>query len=152
MGSLRLNLSGPVPSEIDQELLNKAVGQVNADQNPPDGEINLAFTDDAGIQKLNRDYSGNDYSTDVLSFSYMEDGGPIEGVLGEIIISSQTAQRQAKEAGTSLSEEAAILTIHGILHILGVDHQTPPQQEQMNMLQSKYAALLGIKYRNFNWQ
>lgn len=152
MGKLRLKLIAPVPVGVDPELLRQTIGFINHshDLNLPDGEINLKFTGDPEMRRLNKDFSGHDYATDVLSFSYIEnDRDPIGGVLGELIISADTAKRQAESASLSLSEEVAVLTIHGVLHILGLDHQQAAEQARMEQLQAKYAQMAGIKYRNF---
>lgn len=151
MGKLNLNLIGESPSGVDANMLVTVAERIGKDYDPT-GQINLKFASDGGIRKLNRDYSGNDYATDVLSFSYIENGSPIDGVIGEIFISTPTAQRQAETAGITLADEAATLTIHGVLHILGIDHQTADQKAKMDRLQSGYAKQLGVKYRDFDWQ
>ncbi|MDH4100076.1 MAG: rRNA maturation RNase YbeY, partial [Nitrospirota bacterium] len=74
---------------------------------------------------LNRDYRGKDKTTDVLSFS-MHEGEAIPGeetLLGDVVISLPVAERQAAEKGHSLEQEVTILLIHGILHLLGYDHE-----------------------------
>jgi probable rRNA maturation factor len=91
--------------------------------------IDFSFVDDAKIHALNRDYRGKDRSTDVLSFALWEenDGFPMpdggeEIALGDIVISTQTAARQALEQNHAFEREIAFLTIHGALHLLGYDH------------------------------
>lgn len=90
--------------------------------------IDFSMVDDAKIHALNRDYRGKDAPTDVLSFSLWEDddGFPMPDsgavALGDIVISAQTAARQAAEQGHSFEREIAFLTIHGALHLLGYDH------------------------------
>ncbi len=87
--------------------------------------VSLVSTDDAAIQELNRDYRGKDSVTDVLSFSQVE-GDPFafveERVLGDVVISMDTAARQAESIGHSLRDEVTRLLIHGVLHLLGHDH------------------------------
>lgn len=153
MGNLKLKLIEPVPASLDQDLLRQSVGHLN--HNPgelalPEGIINLKLVNDTDIRSLNKEYAGADYATDVLAFSYLEGGGPIDGVLGEIMISQDMAKRQADQLGHSFSEEVAILALHGMLHILGKDHQTPAEQGKMDLLQAKYCKLAGIPYK-FNW-
>lgn len=94
-------------------------------------ELSVVLTDDATIQQLNRDYRDLDVPTDVLSFAQQEADGPSTDVLGDLIISLQTAQRQADARGHSLASEVRILLVHGVLHLLGYDHQTPEQREEM---------------------
>src|ERR1700761_166860 len=77
-------------------------------------EISLVLCDDAFIQNLNRDHRGKDKPTDVLSFPQDDDV-----VLGDIVISLDTAKRQAKAAGWSHMDEVVLLAVHGTLHLLG---------------------------------
>ena len=92
------------------------------------GELTLVLTDDQGIQVLNRDFSGEDVPTDVLSFSAQEDGGPFVAALeaktylGDVIISYPRAAEQAAERGHPEEHELDLLVVHGILHLLGYDH------------------------------
>lgn len=94
--------------------------------------IDFSLVDDAKIQHLNRDYRGKDRPTDVLSFALWEedeagDDFPFPALetaisLGDIVLSTQTAARQALEQGHSFEREISFLTIHGALHLLGYDH------------------------------
>ena len=92
-------------------------------------EVSLLLTDDKEIQHLNNVYRNNDNPTDVLSFSMSEGLENFlikdemdEYLLGDIVISIETANRQAKEANQSLHYELAILLAHGLLHLLGFEH------------------------------
>ncbi len=91
--------------------------------------LDFSMVDDAKIHELNRAYLGKDRPTDVLSFALWEeaDGFPAPQTdepvaLGDIVISTQTAARQALEQNHSFEREIAFLTIHGVLHLLGYDH------------------------------
>ena len=98
-----------------------------------DTEVSILLTDDEYIRILNRDYREIDAPTDVLSFSQVE-GEEIAGdgnLLGDIVISVETAQRQAKEQGHSLEEEMRMLLAHGLLHLLGYDHAEPDDERVM---------------------
>ena len=102
-------------------------------------ELGILVTDDATVHDLNRRYAGEDKPTDVLSFSLREgeefvlpQEGPDETErLGEVIISLDTAKRQAEEAGRALEAEVAHLLVHGILHLLGYDHAEPEEEREM---------------------
>ncbi|HEY7838172.1 MAG TPA: rRNA maturation RNase YbeY [Terriglobales bacterium] len=83
-------------------------------------EVGVRLMDDAGIQRLNRDFRGHNTPTDVLSFP----ASPGGGYLGDIAISRDTAARQARAQGHSLETEIKILLLHGVLHLLGHDHET----------------------------
>ena len=94
------------------------------------------LTDDEGITILNRDYRGIDSPTDVLSFSQIEGDDEFapdeeENVLGDVVISVETAQRQADEAGKVLEDEIDMLLVHGLLHLLGYDHAEAADEEKM---------------------
>ncbi len=89
-------------------------------------EVSLLLLDDLGITALNGQYRGKPQPTDVLSFPLYtaeELGGIQPDVLGDVVISVETAARQAEHAGCSLWEEMSRLLIHGILHLLGFDHE-----------------------------
>ena len=81
------------------------------------GKINLILTNDREIRKLNRIYRHKDKATDVLAFPMNE-----EGIIGDIAISRDTAQRNAKQFGVKLRDELKRLTVHGVLHLLGYKH------------------------------
>ncbi len=91
-------------------------------------ELSVLLTDDAAIRELNRAYRNTDAPTDVLSFAQMEGDAFVapDGIgqhLGDVIISVETAQRQALEYGVTLQDEAGHLLVHGVLHLLGYDHE-----------------------------
>ena len=91
-------------------------------------EVSVLLTDDEEMRQLNNTYRGIDAPTDVLAFAMREGedvGGPDSNLLGDVVISLETAARQAKTAAHSLENEAAFLTVHGVLHLLGYDHRTP---------------------------
>jgi len=106
----------------------------------PEIEVGLVITSQEKVQALNRDYLGKDNPTDVIAFYMQDDRGepepfvlPPDGInhLGEVIISYPQAVIQAVEQGHPSSREIAILTIHGILHLLGYEDETPPLRQQM---------------------
>ena len=84
-----------------------------------DGELSIVLLDDDDILHLNRHYLSRDYPTNVLSFPMGE-----RGLMGDVVISTETAQREAKESEITLEEELGILLVHGILHLLGYAHCT----------------------------
>jgi probable rRNA maturation factor len=90
-----------------------------------EAELSVSLVDDAAMRRLNRDYRGRDRATDVLAFA-MREGARAPGdaaVLGDVVISLDTAARQARERGVSAADEVRALLIHGILHLLGYDHE-----------------------------
>jgi probable rRNA maturation factor len=153
VSGLTLELAGEQPAGFDLGPVQRAFAALAASElGLPAGQINAAFTDDAHIREVNRQQAGHDYATDVLSFSYIEDGGEaIDGVVGELFVSLETAARQAAAAGISLEEEVALLVLHGCLHILGYDHQTPDEQALVQEWQNKLMTAAGNQYREFVW-
>lgn len=113
-------------------------------------EVSVVLVDDERIHELNRDYRGVDRPTDVLSFAMREgEGEPVqteEGreLLGDIVISVETAERQANQYGHSLRRELAFLAVHGFLHLLGYDHQSPEQERVMFGKQEEVLSALGL--------
>ncbi len=111
---------------------------------PPPLVLSVAITNDATVRKLNRRYRGEDAPTDVLSFGldsrerFVSAAGAPQ--LGDVVISYPTAQRQARTAGHSLDNELAHLLVHGVLHLLGYDHETPREATAMR---AREEALLG---------
>jgi len=86
------------------------------------GEVSLVITGDKAVRALNARYRGKDRPTDVLSFP--GPGAPHERDLGDIIVSLDTAARNARSQGRTLSAELDVLALHGFLHLLGYDHET----------------------------
>ena len=113
-------------------------------------EVGVLLTTDEEVGRLNRQYRGIDGPTDVLSFS-LEEGderfnAPPDGVrwLGEVVVSYPQAVRQASEYGHSVEREVAFLTVHGILHLLGYDHQGPEEESAMLGRQEEVLDSLGL--------
>jgi rRNA maturation RNase YbeY len=107
-------------------------------------ELSVLLVDDAGMQALNAAYRKKDRSTDVLAFS-MREGVPTpeSNLLGDVVISVDTAARQAAERGVSVAAEIRTLLTHGILHLLGYDHErSPAEARRMLALQRKLVRLL----------
>lgn len=117
---------------------------------PADTEVSVVFADDEYIRELNRQYRGLDKATDVLSFALDEGeepeviGGPQETLLGDIVISLETACRQAAEYGHSLERELAFLAVHGMLHLAGYDHEEESDRAAMRGREEEVLSLLGI--------
>ncbi|NLO90081.1 MAG: rRNA maturation RNase YbeY [Clostridia bacterium] len=142
-----------------EELIKKCVEEVCAREKIPDNyEVGITLMDDEGIRLLNRDFRGMDGATDVLSFSALEsheeepeifyqnddddDEKPL--VLGDVVISAETAARQAEEYGHSMERELCFLVVHGMLHLLGYDHKDRDSEERMFSLQRDILNHLGI--------
>lgn len=130
-----------------KDVLEQAAAVLKID---PQAEVSVVFSDDVYIRELNCQYRGIDRSTDVLSFALDEGDepaivdGPEETLLGDIVISLETALRQAEEFGHSVERELAYLTVHGMLHLVGYDHETDAEKAQMRRQEEDILLLLGI--------
>ena len=137
---------------IDVHALERlATHALRIEETPAPAELSIVFVDDAAIQVLNRDYRATDAPTDVLSFA--QGGGDEfatpEGAarhLGDVIVSVETARRQAAEFGLALNDEVAHLVVHGILHLLGYDHEDAADAETMRAHED--AALGGVAHHH----
>lgn len=109
-------------------------------------DLSVVLTSDTAVQALNREFLGTDTPTDVLSFPSNETD-PDSGLvyLGDVVISLPRALAQAQAGGHSLDDELQLLTVHGVLHLLGYDHGEPQDKEKMWALQAGVLAELGCR-------
>jgi len=117
-------------------------------------EVSVTFMSDAAIREINAQYRGMDKSTDVISFALEEitEGEVViiseqdmPTVLGDILISVETAERQAKDYGHDLNREICFLALHGFLHLLGYDHETEGDEMKMFGRQKEILDSFGLK-------
>ncbi len=136
-----------------QRVLARAVEMQRADLPPGAMRVYLSvvLTDDAGIAELNRQFRGIDAPTDVLSFPQLDPSGPAaplpEGEplpLGDVVVSLPRAEEQAREYGHSRERELGFLLVHGLLHLLGYDHETPDEAAAMEERQDAVLDALGL--------
>jgi probable rRNA maturation factor len=109
-------------------------------------ELSVLFTDDREIATLNHRYLGRKGATDVLSFPMAggAEPSPVTSMLGDVVISLETAFKEADEMGISVTEMVDRLLIHGILHLLGFDHETSAgDAEKMEREESRLLHLIG---------
>jgi probable rRNA maturation factor len=101
----------------------------------PEAQLSILIVDDGVIQEINRDYLNKDRPTNVISFAMQEgEGGGVQpDLLGDVVISAETAARDADEANTTFESELYFLLLHGILHLLGYDHERGTQAEAQRM-------------------
>jgi probable rRNA maturation factor len=105
------------------------------------GEASLLLTDDQDLHRLNLQFRGKDYPTNVLSFPAGDD---IPGFAGDIAIAFETCAREADERGLPFGDHAAHLIVHGLLHLIGYDHETDEQATDMEGLETRVLAQIGI--------
>jgi probable rRNA maturation factor len=130
----------------DQSPLKRAVREVLKEAGIRSGEISIAIVDDRRMHELNRQYLEHDYPTDVLSFVLERDesAGSLDG---EIIVSADYAAREATRFGWSADDELLLYVIHGCLHLLGHDDQTPEGAAAMRAAETKHLAAFGLTHR-----
>jgi probable rRNA maturation factor len=112
-------------------------------------EVSLVLSDDAEVQQLNRDWRGQDKPTNVLSFAALDDedapqppDGPL--VLGDVILAFETTASEAAHDHKTLVQHLSHLVVHGVLHLLGYDHEDDEDAEEMEALETAILGALGI--------
>ncbi len=151
MPEIKVNpFGGDFPEGFNLTVIDRVTVFLNEMKDLPSkkGSVNLKLVSDTEIRELNKEFANIDAPTDVLSFPYSGHGEE----MGDVAISVETAQRQAEAAGVSLTDELATLLVHGLLHILGLDHKTPKEQALMEQYQAKILKDAGLTYRKFKWQ
>jgi probable rRNA maturation factor len=137
---------------VKTRRLRAAARTILRSEGAPRAEVSILLTDDAAIHEMNRRYRHRDRPTDVLSFAQRDHapGAPSvprpprrNELLGDVVISVQTAARQAEQHGIPLEEELALLTVHGILHLLGYDDSTEDEAEEMRVRERAALKVIG---------
>jgi probable rRNA maturation factor len=136
------NLQKTVP--LKPILLKRIVKKVLKSHKVSRADLSFVFVNDSQIKLLNQKYLNRRYATDVLAFDFkrriprsLKKPTRTKEIIGEIIISSQTAKRNAKVYGTKPSDELALYVIHGILHLLGFSDRAPRDIEKMRTEESR---------------
>jgi probable rRNA maturation factor len=121
--------------EVDTEdLVAVARHVLDAQRVPPDMELSLLLVDESTIAALNAQHLGKAGPTDVLAFPIDEPGESPPGtpaILGDVVLCPAVAVEQALRLGRTPAQELRLLTVHGILHLLGMDHATPDEEREM---------------------
>ena len=133
--------------KVDARKIEQQIGKVLISLDCNEHEISILFIGDQEIRDLNHQFRNIDRSTDVLSFPQILAGEleiPGALVLGDVAISLETARCQSEEHGLSFEEELTLLLIHGILHLLGYDHEVSDQEEER--MRSKTRELFSLIY------
>jgi len=143
--TIDIEIDEPFVALVDGDDVSAVVRATLQDQAVTRAEISFVITDDEAMHELNRTYRGVDAPTDVLSFSSQEVNGeaqmPVDvppelavllnAQLGDVIIAYPYAARQARRFGNSVAAELRLLAVHGTLHLLGFDHDTPEAKDEM---------------------
>lgn len=124
--------------KVNKDLIRKAVKLTLSRFNKTDVDVTIRITDDIEIAHLNQEYRSISGATDVLSFNQdFQDPETGRWYLGDIIISLETAVNQAPKYDLTPNQECAFLAVHGTLHLLGYDHNTPIEKEKMWEIQDE---------------
>jgi len=136
--------------EVDEEMLRRVTAEALRHEGI-EGEIALSvvITDEGTVQELNREFRNVDAPTDVLAFGTGEESDFVTDTekpayLGDVIISYPRAVIQAEEYGHSINRELALLTVHGVLHLLGYDHVDEVERTEMWARQNEILESLGL--------
>ena len=139
---INIDFTGAPDKEMVEFIEAAAVTTLNEVKLSNPVSVNLLIADDQYLQNLNHQYLGYDQATDVLAFPMDEDVDGLEGHLGDIAISMDAVVRQAEEARHSAISELQQLVVHGILHLLGYDHDTEQNRDKMWAIQTKILSQL----------
>jgi probable rRNA maturation factor len=130
-------------AEVDEELIQSSVKAALGSEGAAEGELTVIVTGDDQMEALNREYRGVESTTDVLAFpaGYTDpDSGSL--YLGDVLISYPQAVEQAAQGGHPVAQEIQLLTVHGVLHLLGYDDEVESQKDRMWEAQSKILSQL----------
>ncbi len=116
------------------------------DNDAPPSEISVVLSDDEHIRELNKHHRGIDKPTNVLSFPAVRMKTPAGAprILGDVVLAFETVEREAKEEAKSIENHLAHLVVHGVLHLLGYDHEDDDEAETMEARERQILAKLGI--------
>lgn len=127
-----------------KKITNNVLKLVLEEKGRTSAEVSVVFVDDDEMKHLNRNYRGANKATDVLAFPMNE--GRFAAInpelLGDIVISVPAARKQSDQRAHSLEKELSLLLIHGLLHLLGYDHQTAKEEMIMKELEMEYMLLV----------
>lgn len=126
-------------AKLDRRRIRRTVREVLKHLGRRNQEISLLFVDNTSITEINRHYLKRDYPTNVISFSLREgDFGHINPqLLGDIVISTEQALEDARKGNLDFDDEIDFLVIHGLLHLLGYDHEGPDEREAAKMMEKE---------------
>ena len=127
-------------------LLRSVARRILSASGCPDARLSIVIVDDAAIREINRDWLGKDRPTNVISFAMQEgEGAGVQAdLLGDVVISAETAARDALEADIPVEHELCFLLLHGTLHLLGYDHErgTAAEARRMEAREQELFAML----------
>jgi probable rRNA maturation factor len=136
-------------SGVDGRALRATAKRLLAVAGEAGSSLSLTLVGDDAMRELNRDHRGKDVPTDVLSFPLLDVdhvSGEDERMIGDVVISVDTARKQAADYDAPLQRELERLLIHGILHVLGHDHMEADEREKMEAEERRLASSIGMPW------
>jgi len=133
-------------SGVDGRALLAAARRILSELDEGESSLSLTLVGDAAIRTINREHRGKDAPTDVLSFPMHPESSGAERMLGDVVISVETARRQAAQYGATLQRELYRLLIHGVLHLLGHDHLKAGERRVMEREERRLAKAVGLPW------
>lgn len=131
--NLSLNRSDDADTPWLDDKIVESIRDVSQSIGPAGQTVNLIVVDDPYIQKINREFRNVDSATDVISFSYLGDDGPAveDDLAGEVYLSRETIEREAKDLGVDPGSVFLRASVHGLLHVVGHDHEGEEDASRM---------------------
>jgi probable rRNA maturation factor len=126
------------------QTVREAIGAAASALSTDGGEVSIVLTNDSAIRHLNRDWRGIDKSTNVLSFPASDRPAGDARLLGDIVLAYETLESECNDENRIFLHHLAHLAVHGFLHLIGYDHQTDVQAEEMEGLESKIMMRLNL--------
>ena len=142
---LKIEFSDQQDKPVETESLSQIAAAILDDHGVTAGELSIALVDDSSIREMNRKYLNHDWETDVISFVLDEDDCSLAG---QLIVSTETADRVAKEIGSTMAAELALYVAHGTLHLVGFDDLNEPDALKMRIAEREYLERFSIECTN----
>ena len=144
VSNLKIEFADQQSHPIDEDQLRTVVTEILNHYHYTTAEISIAIVDDPTIRRLNKQYLDHDYETDVISFVLDEEG---RSLTGQLIVSTDTANRVAGEVGGSPADELMLYVVHGTLHLVGEDDTDAISRQQMRKQEALFLAAHGVEHR-----
>jgi probable rRNA maturation factor len=139
-----ITLASPLWDNVDCENTIRRALAAAAPPSSAHAELSVVLTDDAEIRRLNARWRSRDEPTNVLSFPVPRNGKDLPRALGDIVIAYETTAREANEERKTIEQHLAHLAVHGFLHLLGYDHESAAEADEMEQLERNILAKLDI--------
>lgn len=134
---MQFNIISDSRKKTPRKKILKLMAAIDKKEAAPNSSVNINFINDYRMSRLNEEFRKKTGTTDVLSFNLDDDEGP-NSVLGEIYISTETAEKNAMRNGLSYTDEVRRLCCHGFLHLLGYDHENKGDRNKMEEKENYY--------------